>query len=661
MNLTKQCGESGAFALSGLFALAFLAPNSGRTDEVVTSVMSPVASYLYLDSADNPTTISSVVSFIYPDTLNDSAMMSRVVSYQYRGLEITRQPLSRFAGAGTLASFSVQVGGSSPLNFQWRKNGVNIAGATTPILNLNSVNTADDGGYSVAVRNDYGSAVSEVASLAVLAEGANGTSPTQMQADSAATQQPTQDSLIVITHGWEILAGHADWIDDMAGAIDIQLSSQNKLNWKVDPIHWEHLAALSPDLARVGAEIAGSLYGATYAQFQWQHVHLIAHSAGAVFIEAFATEIKRAWPNTEVHCTFLDPYLSIVWGWSRENYGKHANWSDCYFSHDITGVLTGGNLVHAHNVDVTDLDTQQDQLFEILHNWPHEFYYDTVNGSLDGTAGYGFPLSKEGGGWDSIGNYQPNGDKPVFLPLGPQDIPSQPDLRIYGVKLALGEVPSAASASGATLLDNGSLALAVGTTSALLKNGKEEELKPLGEPVPTRGPAWLAFGVTITSIVNYVEFEAGFTSTNAAEGALTVYWNTNQIGLIDERVETAGSQHHRFALPSAVSNGLYTLSFRLDAFNNTASSILITNVVTGFVGITQPITLTASLSGTTNSTAALELTGAPGFNYIIESSTNLTHWAPVGVLLNTNGTVRFLDSSTVTNLTPRFYRASLPF
>ena len=179
MNLTKQCGESGAFALSGLFALAFLAPNSGRTDEVVTSVMSPVASYLYLDSADNPTTISSVVSFIYPDTLNDSAMMSRVVSYQYRGLEITRQPLSRFAGAGTLASFSVQVGGSSPLNFQWRKNGVNIAGATTPILNLNSVNTADDGGYSVAVRNDYGSAVSEVASLAVLAEGANGTSPTQ--------------------------------------------------------------------------------------------------------------------------------------------------------------------------------------------------------------------------------------------------------------------------------------------------------------------------------------------------------------------------------------------------------------------------------------------------------------------------------------------------
>lgn len=39
----------------------------------------------------------------------------------------------------------------------------------------------------------------------------------------------------------------------------------------------------------------------------------------------------------------------------------------------------------------------------------------------------------------------------------------------------------------------------------------------------------------ITNAVNFVQFDAGFASTNAAERLRTVYWNTQEIGMVDEQ------------------------------------------------------------------------------------------------------------------------------
>ena len=83
------------------------------------------------------------------------------------------QPGSRTNDAGTTATFSVVAGGSAPLSFQWRKDGVpladggNIAGAGTAVLTLATVLGADAGGYSVVVSNPYGTATSAVALLTV--------------------------------------------------------------------------------------------------------------------------------------------------------------------------------------------------------------------------------------------------------------------------------------------------------------------------------------------------------------------------------------------------------------------------------------------------------------------------------------------------------------
>jgi hypothetical protein len=66
-----------------------------------------------------------------------------------------------------------------------------------------------------------------------------------------------------------------------------------------------------------------------------------------------------------------------------------------------------------------------------------------------------------------------------------------------------------------------------------------------------------------------------------------------------------------------------------------------------------------ALCVTTNTSQGLptfQLAGQPGYNYIIEASTNLLTWANIAVLVNTNGTVSFTDTAS-TNYTQRFYRA----
>ena len=128
--------------------------------------------------------------------------------------------------------------------------------------------------------------------------------------------------------------------------------------------------------------------------------------------------------------------------------------------------------------------------------------------------------------------------------------------------------------------------------------------------------------------------------------------------MADERVASTNLQSYRFALPGVLTNGLYTLSFRLDPTTNTASSVTVTNVKTGFSGIEQPIRLGMSLAAS-NNTPLLMLSGAPNYNYLVESSTNLTDWTATALLVNTNGTVLFADPA-VTNFSRQFYRATRP-
>jgi uncharacterized delta-60 repeat protein len=80
---------------------------------------------------------------------------------------ITSQPVSRSVNAGDTVGFSVTAVGTAPLGYQWRKDGVAVAVATTASLTFTNVQGADEGGYDVVVSNQFGSATSAVALLTV--------------------------------------------------------------------------------------------------------------------------------------------------------------------------------------------------------------------------------------------------------------------------------------------------------------------------------------------------------------------------------------------------------------------------------------------------------------------------------------------------------------
>jgi hypothetical protein len=80
---------------------------------------------------------------------------------------ITTQPIAANAVAGGTAMFSVAASGSGNA-YQWRKDGVAIAGATNATLTLSNVSAANAGAYTVVVTNALGSVTSQPATLALV-------------------------------------------------------------------------------------------------------------------------------------------------------------------------------------------------------------------------------------------------------------------------------------------------------------------------------------------------------------------------------------------------------------------------------------------------------------------------------------------------------------
>lgn len=82
-------------------------------------------------------------------------------------LRISNQPESKTVLAGQNATFSVAAIGVAPLRYQWRFNGMDLAGATNSTLNLSGIQAAQAGAYTVLVSDSFGQILSEVARLDV--------------------------------------------------------------------------------------------------------------------------------------------------------------------------------------------------------------------------------------------------------------------------------------------------------------------------------------------------------------------------------------------------------------------------------------------------------------------------------------------------------------
>lgn len=518
-------------------------------------------------------------------------------------------------------------------------------GAYNPRLPGNNI------GFRVVLALDFSTWASEVFG--------NLPTPTQPTYGVCPTKEEDKGSLVVVTHGWQptFLPVDIAWVGTMTNAISKYLANQGKNNWQVHAYRWvEGAYTILPGSALDRGEKEGVNLGNCLKEQGWKHIHFICHSAGALLIETASLLIKENDIRTTIHTTFLDPYVGLNYG-GRSKYGLASDWSDGYSTEDaetfdiITG-LTGGSLNFAYNVNVTSLDPNKvsrgtyrsswngevEECYQTVtsHEWAHQFYFKTIGQSWPEAKGLGFPLSEEGGNWDfalsqykvgnnpplTLGNPDPSCIPDLTLPL-PDWNPFVDLLKLLIIKSALGT--SQVSANGVTLT--------------------------------TDSPIWFTALVPITNSVNLVSFDSQFLS-HGAEGLLSVYRNTNILGSIDERVVVQGLRHYTFGLQTTQTNGTYSLGFRLDAFSAIQSSVIVTNVALGFVGVRESFSLSFT-SSFTNGLPVLQLNGPSGFTYIVEASTNLVDWETAAVLINTNGTVRFIDSNSIGSAS-RFYRAVAP-
>ncbi len=89
------------------------------------------------------------------------------------------QPLSASVLEGQTATFSVDASGAGPISYQWLRNGVPIAGATSSSYTTPALSIAADNGttYSVVITNAVGTVTTSAATLAVAAPPPAGAPP----------------------------------------------------------------------------------------------------------------------------------------------------------------------------------------------------------------------------------------------------------------------------------------------------------------------------------------------------------------------------------------------------------------------------------------------------------------------------------------------------
>ena len=111
---------------------------------------------------------------------------------------ITQQPADLTVTVGQPASFTVAASGTAPLTFQWQRNGVDIAGATTTTYSIAATVLGDSGAvFRAVVTNMAGNATSNNATLTVTASAPVLT----------ITQQPANISVVAGTSAAFTVAG----------------------------------------------------------------------------------------------------------------------------------------------------------------------------------------------------------------------------------------------------------------------------------------------------------------------------------------------------------------------------------------------------------------------------------------------------------------------
>jgi hypothetical protein len=164
-NQTVTAGQTASFTVvaTGTAPLSYQWQRSGVNiaGAVGASYITPATTM-----SDNGATFTVVVSNTAGNVTSAAATLT--VNSATVAPTITAQPVSQTVTAGQTASFAVVATGTAPLSYQWQKNGVNIAGATSASYTTPATTTSDNGAsFRALVSNTTGNVTSAGATLTV--------------------------------------------------------------------------------------------------------------------------------------------------------------------------------------------------------------------------------------------------------------------------------------------------------------------------------------------------------------------------------------------------------------------------------------------------------------------------------------------------------------
>jgi uncharacterized protein (TIGR02145 family) len=147
-----------------------LTATDANADPIVLSFLSPIPAGMLL--------LNGVISW-YPSISDTGLKMISALANDNKGgydtltwiidvkvpPSIITQPSTQTVSAGQTVTFSVVVTGSTPITYQWQKDGANISGATSSSYSIANPFAANAGSYSVVASNSVGSVTSNTANL----------------------------------------------------------------------------------------------------------------------------------------------------------------------------------------------------------------------------------------------------------------------------------------------------------------------------------------------------------------------------------------------------------------------------------------------------------------------------------------------------------------
>ena len=164
---------------------------------------------------------------------------------------IVVQPADIGVGAGMNATFNVTAVGTGTLQYQWRFNGTNLAGATTTSYTVNNVQPANAGPYEVIVSSPYGTNTSYSAFLNLL-DPCISTQPANKGVPAGGTAVFTASAIGTLPMTWRWRKNGVDLADgdNISGAGTSSLTVAN--------VQWSDMAYYSVMVSNVNGTAVSS-------------------------------------------------------------------------------------------------------------------------------------------------------------------------------------------------------------------------------------------------------------------------------------------------------------------------------------------------------------------------------------------------------------------